>query len=62
MLRFLGGVAEALMRPDIVSALAAAPAAQMPALSVKLQREYLEHCGVEMDFGCAALSQVRAQP
>uniref|UniRef100_A0A7S0IM81 Uncharacterized protein n=1 Tax=Calcidiscus leptoporus TaxID=127549 RepID=A0A7S0IM81_9EUKA len=58
-LRFCYGVSTVLVSEPVVDALSALKAdEEIPAASVRLQREYLEHVGIEANFGCQALSRV----
>ncbi|EOD26979.1 hypothetical protein EMIHUDRAFT_443287 [Emiliania huxleyi CCMP1516] len=61
LLRFLAGVSSALLSGDAVADLASLPPEAMPARCVALQRQYLEHCGIEQEHGCAELAKVPQQ-
>jgi len=55
-LRFTNGISEALFNESILAELADYPPDKVAGRCVELQKEYLEHCGIESGFGCKALA------
>jgi len=49
VLRFATGIAAVLMSDGTIDYLASLPPEAMPARCIALQREYLEHCGIEQE-------------
>jgi len=47
----------ALASADTMRDLVSRSAADMGMRCIALQRQYIEHCGIEADFGCRVLAQ-----
>ena len=55
---FCQGIAKELMSPESLQLLASMSPDLAKFANIRWQREYLEFCGIEQDFGCQALSNL----